>query len=104
MVYEDVEIQERLTPKVAEIHERKQRILRLRSQGYTEQQIAEKFEVSPKTISRAIKEIKDESLQWMNNLPGGEIQLFHKNIFETYGKIKAELWEMYENWKDENEN
>lgn len=70
-------------------------------QGCTQQQIAAKLSVSLKTISRDFQELKTESKEWMNNLPEGEIQLYHKRNLETIEKVNQELWKLYENAKDE---
>jgi len=69
-------------------------------QGFTQQQIADKLDVSLKTISRDIKEIKKESVQWMESLPKGEIQMQYRSINETLGRIIQELWKMYDNNED----
>jgi len=51
--------------------ERKRRVWELVLQGFTQQQIAEKFDQSLKTISRDVQEIKKECAEWMEALPKG---------------------------------
>ena len=88
--------------KETEISLRKQKIWNLYKQGFTQQQIASKLDMSLKTISRDFKELKNESIEWMETLPNGEIQLQHKKNFEIIDKVLQELWNLYDNTKDEN--
>ena len=37
----------------------------------------------------------------MDSLPEGEIQLYHRKDLETVQKVIQELWNLYENTKDE---
>jgi len=89
--------------KETEIYLRKQQVWSLITQGFTQEQIADKLNVSPKTISRDFQELKKESIEWMNALPDGEIQLHHKKNFEMIDKILQELWKIYGKTKDEKE-
>jgi len=84
-----------------EKEERKRQVWQLMLQGYTQQQIAEKFDVSLKTISRDFQEIKKDSVRWMDNLTKGQIQMYHRSNFETIEKVTKELWELHENTDDE---
>lgn len=43
-----------------------------------------------------------ESKQWMNNLPEGEIQLYHKRNLEMIERVNQELWKIYKDTKNEN--
>lgn len=70
-------------------------------QGHTQQQIAEKLNVSLKTISRDFQELKAESKEWMNTLPEGEIQLHHKRNLEMLERVNQELWKIYEDTENE---
>jgi len=67
--------------KESEIFIRQQKVWDLFIQGFTQQQIADKLNVSAKTISRDFQQLKKESMEWMNALPEGEIQLNHKKKF-----------------------
>jgi len=100
MVQKNVESIEKLTPKAYEIHTRKSKILRLRSLGHTEEDIAERLGVSPKTVSRDIKELKNESIEWLNNLPDGEIQLILKKSFENIYRVISLLKKIYNQTND----
>ncbi len=81
--------------------ERKRKVWELVLQGFTQQQIAEKFDLSLKTISRDIQELKKESAEWMESLPKGQIQMYHKSNFEIIDKVTKELWNLYEKTEDE---
>ena len=89
--------------KQAEVFFRKQKIWNLITQGFTQEQIANKLKVSLKTISRDFQELKKESIEWMNALPEGEIQLHHKKNFEMIDRVIQELWKIFERTKDEKE-
>ena len=89
--------------KESEIYQRKQKIWNLITQGFTQEQIANKLKVSLKTISRDFQELKKESIEWMNALPEGEIQLHHKKNFEMIDRVIQELWKIFERTKDEKE-
>lgn len=84
-----------------EVLQRKQKIWELTTIGFTQQQIAEKLNVSLKTISRDYAELKTESLEWLDALPKGEIQLEHKKSFETIKMVIQQLWEICRQTKDE---
>jgi len=84
-----------------EKEERKRQVWNLVLQGYTQQQIAEKFNVSLKTISRDFHELKKESAEWMETLPKGQLQMYHKSNFEVFEKVNMELWKLYEQTEDE---
>ena len=88
--------------KETEICLRKQQVWSLLTQGITQQQIADKLNVSLKTISRDFQELKKESIEWMNTLPDGEIQLHYKKNLESVEKVIQEFWHIYENTEDEN--
>jgi len=70
-------------------------------EGYTQQQIAEKFDVSLKTISRDFQELKKESAEWMETLPKGQLQMYHKSNFEIIEQVTRELWKLFEETEDE---
>ena len=84
-----------------EIESRQNKVWSLYLQGYSQQRIAEKLELSLKTISRDFQELKTKSIEWMDSLPEGEIQLYHKKNLETIQKVIQELWNIYENTKKE---
>jgi len=88
-------------PPPEEKEERKRKVWDLMLQGYTQQQIAEKFGVSLKTISRDFQELKKESAEWMEALPKGQIQVYHKSNLEIIEKVAQELWKLFENTEDE---
>jgi len=87
--------------KELEIESRQNKVWSLFLQGYSQERIAEKLEVSLKTISRDFQELKTKSIEWMDALPEGEIQLCHRKNLETIQKVIQELWNLYENTKDE---
>ena len=87
--------------KEDEILKRKHRIWELCVLGFTQQQMAKKLNVSIKTISRDYAELKTDSLEWMEALPKGEIQLHYKKNFEMVQKVIQQLWEIYQKTKDE---
>ena len=87
--------------KDLEILERKQKIWELHTLGFTQSQISEKLDVSLKTISRDYAELKQESLEWLDSLPKGEIQLEHQKNFETIKIVIQQLWDIYRQTKDE---
>lgn len=87
--------------KQLEIHLRKQKIWNFLTHGFTQQQIADKLEVSLKTISRDYREIKIESMEWMETLPKGEIQVYYKTTFELIDTSINEMWKLFEKTEDE---
>ncbi len=90
-----------ITSKDSEIYLRRQKAWGLFIQGFSQQEIAEKLNVSYKTISRDFHELKKESAKWMETLPRGEIQLYHKSNFEMVKRVNQELWKLYEETEDE---
>jgi len=84
-----------------EIHLRKQKVWDLTLQGFTQEEIAEKLDVSTKTISRDAKEIKKDSIRWMDTLPRGQIQMYHRSNFETIERVIKELWKLFETTNDD---
>jgi len=89
------------TSKELEIHLRKQKVWDLTLQGFTQEEIAEKLDVSTKTISRDAKEIKKDSIRWMDTLPRGQIQMYHRSNFETIERVIKELWKLFETTTDD---
>jgi len=89
------------TSKELEIHLRKQKVWDLTLQGFTQEEIAEKVDVSTKTISRDAKEIKKDSIRWMDTLPRGQIQMYHLSNFETIERVNKELWKLFETTEDD---
>lgn len=89
------------TPKELEIHTRQQKLMDLLLQGFTQEQIAEKLEVSLKTIQRDITELRKGAVDWMENLPRGEYQIRFRKIFQQHDKVINELWDLYDNTDDE---
>ena len=88
--------------KKSEILVRRQQVWSFFTQGYDQIQIAEKLGVSYKTISRDLQELKKDAKDWLENLPMGEIQLQQKKNFDSINRVGNELWQIYENTKDEN--
>jgi len=93
--------QEQMTKKDFQMHLRKKKIWDLMMQGFSQELIAKKLNVSTKTVSRDFKEIKKDSVQWMETLPRGQIQIYYRSDFETFDKVNAELWEIFHSTKDE---
>lgn len=83
------------------INVRQEEIWELKLQGFSHEQIAKKLRVSTKTVTRDLCELRKKSVEWMECLPKGEIQMFHRTNFEIAGKITNELWKLYEESKDE---
>ena len=97
---EERTLEQSMSSKEIEIHLRKQKVYDLILQGLTQEQIAAKLETSTKTISRDVKEIKKDSIIWMDTLPRGQIQMYHRSNFETIERVIKELWELYETSED----
>jgi len=89
------------SPKELEIYLRLQKVWDLTLQGYTQEQIAEKLDVSTKTISRDAIEIKKDSIRWLDTLPRGQIQMYHRSNFETIERVIKELWQLFETTEDD---
>ena len=89
------------SPKELDIYLRQQKVWDLMLQGFTQEEIAEKLDVSTKTISRDANEIKKDSIRWMDTLPRGQIQMYHRSNFETIERVIKELWKLFESTKDE---
>ena len=87
--------------KESQIAVRQEKTWELKLQGFSHEQIAQKLGVSTKTVRRDLCDLKKKSVEWMERLPKGEIQLFHRTNFEIAGKITNELWKLYEESKDE---
>jgi len=87
--------------KYQEKEDRKSKVWELSLQGFTQQQIAKKFDVSLKTISRDFHELKKEAAEWMETLPKGQLQMYHKSNFEIIEQVTRELWKLYEETEDE---
>ena len=87
--------------KQQQIIARQEKIWELKLQGFSHEQIAQKLGVSTKTVRRDLCDLNKKSAEWMERLPKGEIQLFHRTNFEIAGKITTELWKLYEESKDE---
>jgi len=83
------------------VENRRKQVWDLLLKGFTQQQIADKFDTSLKTISRDVQELKKESAEWMESLPKGQIQMYHKSNFEIIDKVTKELWTLYEKTEDE---
>ena len=94
-------IQKTILESDEKVEIRRKKVWSLLLQGFTQQQIAEKFDLSLKTISRDIQELKKESAEWMESLPKGQIQMYHKSNFEIIDKVTKELWNLYEKTEDE---
>jgi len=87
--------------KQQQIVARQEKTWDLKLQGFSNEQIAQKLDVSTKTVVRDLCDLKKKSAEWMERLPKGEIQLFHRTNFEIAAKITNELWKLYEESKDE---
>lgn len=92
---------EPLKSKKHEIFLRKQAIWDLMIQGFNQKQIAQEFGVSEKTISRDIHELKKDSIRWMDTLPKGQLQIYHRENVETMEKISRELWNLFDKTEDD---
>jgi len=90
-----------LTPKKRKVILLKQQVWEMTMQGFTQEQIAKEFRVSTKTISRAIHEIKKDSVRWMDTLPKGQLQIYHRANVESMEKVSMELWKLLEKTEDD---
>ena len=84
-----------------EIEQRKDEVVLLYLQGFSQELIAKKLGTSLKTISRDFQELKKKSIEWMEALPKGELQIYHRTNFEIVNKVTEELWKLYQETKDE---
>lgn len=98
---EDKVQQQNHTSKELEIMLRRQKVWALHTQGFAQNNIAKKLDVSSKTISRDFQDLKKEAIEWMENLPEGEVQMHHKKSIEAVDQVLNKLWLLYENTKDE---
>ena len=100
-ITEKTPIEKPKTTKELEICTRQQKMMDLLLQGFSQEQIAEKLDVSTKTIQRDIAELRKGAVEWMENLPRGEYQIRFRKIFQQHDKIINELWDLYDNTDDE---
>lgn len=83
-----------------EIYQRRQKVWSLYIQGFTQEQIAKKCDVHTRTIFRDFTALKNDSIEWMETLPEGGIQLYHRKIFEGIEDVINELYKILENTKN----
>ena len=72
---------------------RREMIRNLLIRGYSQEKIAEKLNVSPRTIRRDVRKIREGSKYWLENLAKGE---FVDNYRETLDGLKLELMALNE--------
>jgi len=70
--------------------------------GYSIEKIAEKLEVSPKTISRDVKWIRDNNKNWLEDLAEKGFAQEFRETLEGYKQDIMRLQEMQEECKDQN--
>ena len=87
--------------KKQKIIERRFAVWNLHIKGYTQTQIAEKLNISTKTVARDIHILKKDTRNWFNNLRYGEIQFYYKNNYDSIQKTIHELWQIYDKTEDE---
>lgn len=87
--------------KELEIMHRRQNVWTMLRMGMSQEKIAERLDVSVKTISRDYQELKNEAVEWMDTLPEGELQIHYKKSIEDVESIIRELWRIWNNTKDE---
>lgn len=88
--------------KKSEVFFRRQQVWDLFIQGHNQIQIAEKLNVSYKTVTRDLQELKKDARDWLANLDEGDIQIHQKKNFDNITRVSNELWKIFENTKDEN--
>ena len=72
---------------------RREMIRDLLIRGYSQEKIAEKLNVSPRTVRRDVRKIREGSKYWLENLAKGE---FVDNYRETLDGLKLDLMELNE--------
>ncbi len=87
--------------KKEEVFFRRRQVWHYYTQGYNQLQIADKLNVSAKTVQRDFQMLRKEAIEWFNTLRYGQIQLHHKSNFDSNQKVIFELWQLYEGEKDE---
>lgn len=100
MLVEDDVKDQATSNKDLEIYLRREKVWDLYRQGFKQEQIARKLNVSPKTISRDFTALKNESIEWMETLPDGEIQLLYRTNYESIDQVIQELHKIFENTDD----
>jgi len=93
--------QKQMTTKESQMYVRKQKVWVLMKQGFPQEKIAKKLDVSTKTISRDVEEIKKDAVEWMDTLHKGQLQVYYRSDFETVENVNAELWEIFHGTKDQ---
>ena len=92
--------QKQMTTKESQMYVRQQKVWDLLMQDCSQEKIAKKLGVSTKTISRDVEEIKKDSVQWMDNLHKGQLQVYYRSDLESVDKVNEELWEICRGTKD----
>jgi len=87
--------------KGSEIFYRKQQVAYYFIQGYNQSQIAEKLDISTKTVYRDLSDMKNESYEWFSGFCTGGILFYHKRNFDCNDKIMTELWKVFESTESE---
>jgi predicted transcriptional regulator len=88
--------------KKSEIFFRRQQVWDLYTQGYSKIKIAKKLKISSKTVSRDMQQIRKEAAYWVDELHRGEIQVQQKRSFDSIQRVSNELWNIYDDVKEEN--
>lgn len=99
-IQEDDEQEPQISKKL-NVMQRRENVWTMLRMGMSQEKIAERLDVSVKTISRDYQELKNEAVEWMNTLPEGELQIHYKKSIEDVESIIRELWRIWNNTKDE---
>lgn len=90
-----------VTKKRREIEERKDKIKFLHLQSLSESQIADQLGCDQSTVSRALKELREEaSTEFIYRLAKSDLAYFYKNEIDTIDLIKKECFSIYNKTND----
>lgn len=81
--------------KKDEIDERRNKIYKLKLQGYTEQEIADELKISISTVERDIRHMKYFCIKWSKDIIAASMT---KPLVDSYMQIEIvqkELWNLY---------
>ena len=87
--------------KPTEIAERQFKVWRLYSQGFSNVDIAARLDVSAKTVSRDMQELRSDAMRWFDTLPEGEMQICQRKNLSTMEQVICELSEIKEKTKSD---
>ena len=95
--------EQKITGIKNEINNRRVEVYKLRIQGYSKQEIADKLKVSLSTVEKDVSRIKDFSFKLFNDLKEAGVITEITKSYTQIEIIEAKLWEIYkrnEGWSD----